>query len=91
MSGVKGRGKKLKRRNRVVIKKIKTPYFPAQKKWKVHENFQNVVEFIKDLGDEDLSVRLLESTNQAMFLLTMSKDEFTMYLRNFLEEGFLSP
>ena len=38
------------------------------KKWAVHENFQDVIEFIKDLGDEDLSAHLQESSSTcAMF------------------------
>ena len=36
-----------------------------------------------------MSVRLLESSNCAMYILTMSKDEL-MCLSDFLEEGFLS-
>ena len=38
------------------------------KKWAVYENFQDVIEFIKDLGDEDLSAHLQESSStRAMF------------------------
>ena len=53
-----------------MIKKFfKNANFLAQKKWAVHENFQDVIEFIKDLGDEDLSAHLRESsTHDCMFL-----------------------
>ena len=59
LTGVKGQGQKCKRRNRAVIKKfLKTAYFLVTKKWAICENFQDVTEFIKDLGDEDLSAYL---------------------------------
>ena len=41
-----------KKRNRCVIKKfIQTTYFVAQKKWAVRENFSDVIDFLRNLGD----------------------------------------
>ena len=69
LTGVKGQGQKRKRRNRAVIKNfLKTTYFLARKKWAVRENFQDVIEFIKDLGDEDLSAHLQESSTCATYV-----------------------
>ena len=59
LTGVEGQGQKHKRRNRAVTKTfLKTAYFLAWKMWAVSENFQDVIEFIRDLGDEDLSAHL---------------------------------
>ena len=49
-------------RNRRVIKKlIKTVYFLAKKKWAIKKNFEDVISFIRDLGDEDLKKHFIES------------------------------
>ena len=62
----------------MIKKKLKTIYFLAWKKWAVRENFQDVIEFIKDLGDEDLSAHLRESTHSthATYVSMASIDEF---------------
>ena len=52
-------------------------------------NCHDVVEFIKDLGDQDLSVHLWQSSICATHVSTLSADEFIGCLSNFLEEGFL--
>ena len=69
-----------------MIKKfLKTAYFLARKKWAVRENFQDVIEFIKVLGDEDLSAHLRESSTRATYVSTASTDEFITCLSDFLE------
>ena len=86
LTGVEGQGQKRKRRNRAVIKNfLKTAYFLAWKMWAVCENFQDVIEFIKDLGDEDLSAHLRESSTRATYVSTASTDEFITCLSDFLE------
>ena len=52
-------------------------------------NCHDVVEFIKDLGDQDLSVHLWESSICVTYVSKLSADEFIGCLSNFLEEGFL--
>ena len=56
----------------------------------VRENFQDVIEFIKNLGDEDLSAHLRDSSTHATYVSTASTDEFITYLSDFLEEGFIN-
>ena len=56
----------------------------------VRENLQDVIEFIKDLGDEDLSSHLPESSTCATYISTASPDEFITCLSDFLEEGFIN-
>ena len=91
LTGVKSQGQKRKRRNRAVIKKfLKTGYFLARRKWAVRENFQDVIEFIKDLRDEDLPAHLRESSTRATYVSTASTDEFITCLSDFLEEGFIN-
>ena len=60
-----------------------------RKKWAVRENFCDVVEFLKDLGDEDIANHLRES-RRATYVSTTSTDEFLKCLSDHLEEEFLS-
>ena len=88
--GAQTSDRKLKKRNRSIIKKfLKTTYFLARKKWAVRENFCDVVEFLKDLGDEDIANHLRES-RRATYVSTTSTDEFLKCLSDHLEEEFLS-
>ena len=44
-----------KKRNRRVIKKfIQTTHFVARRKWVVRENFSDVIDFLRNLGDQDI-------------------------------------
>ena len=41
---------------RQVIKKFfKMTYFIARKKWAVRENFADIIDFLKNIGHEDIS------------------------------------
>ena len=83
--------RKSKQRNRRIIKKfLKTTYFLARKKWAVRENFADVIDFIRDLGDVDITDHLRESSKRATYLSTTSTDEFLKCLSDHLEEDFLS-
>ena len=35
-------------------KVFKTTYFIARKKWAVQENFADIIDFLKDIDDEDI-------------------------------------
>ena len=44
-----------KRLNMLNHKKVfKTTYFIARKKWAVQENFADIIDFLKDIRDEDI-------------------------------------
>lgn len=61
-----------------------TTYFIARKKWAIRENFSDIVNFLKSLGDADIEEHIRESSTRATYVSTASTDEFH------LEEGFLS-
>ena len=68
---------KTKQRNRHIIKKfLKTLYFLAHKKWPVWENFEDAVEFLNDLGDQEIIDHLRENSSRATYVSTTSADEF---------------
>ena len=81
---------KTKQRNRRIIKKfLKPSYFLARKKWAVRENFEDVIEFLNDLGDQDINDHLRESSSRATYVSTTSTDEFLRCLSDHLEGDFL--
>ena len=62
----------------------------ARKKWAVRENFEDVIEFLKDLGDQDINDHLRESSSRATYVSTTLTDEFLRCLSDHLEGDFLS-
>ena len=69
---------------------MKTTYFIARKKWAIRENFSDIVNFLRNLGDVDIEEHLRESSTRATYVSTTSTDEFMKCLSDHLEEGFLS-
>ena len=89
--GAETENQKTKQGNRRVIKKfLKTSYFLAREKWAVRENFEDVIEFLNDLGDQDINDHLRESSSRATYVSTTSTDEFLHCLSDHLEGDFLS-
>ena len=76
-------------RNRRVIKKfMKTAYYVAKKKWAVHENFPDTINFLRELPDEDIEKHFQEASTRATYASKKSVDEFIKCLSDYLEEGF---
>ena len=71
---------------RVIMKLIKTVYFMAQKKWAVKNNFKDVAEFVKDLGDADLEKHFRDMGKNATYLSTTPVDEFIHIISDFIEK-----
>ena len=67
-----------------------TVYLMARKKWAVKNNFKDVVEFVKDLGDADLEKHFRDMGKNATYLSTTSVDEFVRIISDFIEKKFLS-
>ena len=90
-SGAENSAIEVRERNRrVIMKLIKTVYFMAQKKWAVKNNFKDVVEFVKDLGDANLEKHFRDMGKNATYLSTTSVDEFVCIISDFIEKKFLS-
>ena len=77
-------------RNRRVIKKfIKTVYFMSRKKWAVKNNFADLVDFIRDLGDDDFKSHFNAMTKNATYMSHFTVDEFVKILSGYIETSFL--
>ena len=61
-----------------------------QKKWAVRENFDDIVHFICDLGDEDINHHLREGSQRATYTSKISVDSFIKCFSDRLEWGLLS-
>ena len=78
-----------KKRNRCIIKKfLKTTYFIARRKWAVRENFSDFIDFLCDLGDEEINQHLRECSSRATYTSKNTADEFLKILSDYLESGF---
>ena len=48
-----------RRKNRTLIKKfLKTVYFMAKQKWTVKNNFEDMINFLSDIGVEDIKLHI---------------------------------
>ncbi|XP_064614032.1 protein FAM200B-like [Liolophura sinensis] len=77
------------RNQRVVEKLIKSTYFIAKKKWAVKQNFQEFVNFIANLGEEDLRWHCQSSAKNATYLSSTSVEEFLCAINCCLETDLL--
>ena len=59
LKGAENKTAKEKQDSRKLVKKIiKTVYFVARKKWAVKNNYTDVLQFLVDIGDEQISLHL---------------------------------
>ena len=80
-----------KARNRRVIKKfLKTTYFVAKKNWAVRENFQEIVDYLRDLGDDDINTHLMDCSSRATYTSVATVDEFLKCISEYLENDLLT-
>ena len=80
-----------KARNRRVIKKfLKTTYFVAKKNWAVRENFQEIVDYLRDLDDDDINTHLMDCTSRATYTSVATVDEFLKCISEYLENDLLT-
>ena len=55
--GMENKTEKDRRKNRTLIKKIlKTVYFLAKQKWAVKNNFEDMINFLFDIGVENIKL-----------------------------------
>ena len=55
---------------------IKTVYFIARKKWAVKNNYTDVLQFLVDIGDEQISLQLQHAPSNATYASTTSAENF---------------
>ena len=64
MKGMETKTEKDRRKNRILIKKfLKTVYFMAKQKWAVKNDLEDMINFLSDIGVEDIKLHI-ENTLQ---------------------------
>ena len=59
MKGMENKTEKDRRKNRTLIKKfLKTVYFMVKQKWAVKNNFEHMINFLSDIGAEDIKLHI---------------------------------
>ena len=64
---------------------FKTTYFIARKNWEVRENFPDIIDFLKDIGDEGSLKHLVKCTSRSSYVSKTSCNEFPSSLSDYLE------
>ena len=59
-----------------------------KKKWALRENFTDIVDFIKELGYEDIIKHLNDCSSRATYTSKTSAEEFVQCISDYLEDGF---
>ena len=78
-------------RGRRVIKKfMKTVYFFARKQFAIRENFEDVINYLTDLGDIDIQEHLHQSSSRATYVSEASAVEYLTCISDYLNYGLLS-
>ena len=67
-----------------------TTYFLVLKKWAMCQNFSDVIDFLRFLGDQYIDQHLRECNNHASCKSEASMDEFLKCLSKHLEDEFLN-
>ena len=80
---------KVQHNRRVISKLIKTVYFMSKKQWPVKNNFYDLIEHIKNLGDVDLIEHFQTMDKNATYVSKFTVDEFLKICSDFVEEKFL--
>ena len=76
---------KVQRNRRVISKLIKTVYFMSKKQWPVKNNFYDLIEHIKNLGDVDLIKHFQTMDKNATYVSKFTVDEFVKICSDFIE------
>ena len=89
--GVKNSEIQKREHNRRVISKfIKAIYFMYRKKWTLKNNFQDLMEHIRNLDDEDLIKNFQTIDKNATYHSRFTADEFVKISCDYVEDIFLN-
>ena len=72
-----------RRKNRTLIKKfLKTVYFMAKQKWAVKNNFEDMINFLSNIGVEDIKLQIENAPQNAIYTSTKSAEQFLKAIRD---------
>ena len=87
LKGGENKTAKEKQNNQKLVKKIiKTVYLIARKKWAVKNNYTDALQFLVDIGDQQISLHLQQAPFNKTYASTMSAENFLKVIGNFLND-----
>ena len=74
----------------VITKFFKITYFLAKKKWAVKNNFSDIVEFLKDVGDKQIANFLNRARKNATYTSKVTTKDYICYISDYLEDELIN-
>ena len=85
--GMENKTEKDRRKNKTLIKKfLKTAYFMAKQKWAVENNFEDMIDFLSDIGVEDIKLHIENAPQNTIYTSTTSAEQFLKAIGDYLNE-----
>ena len=88
--GAETREREQQARHKIVMKKFfKSAYFLAKKNWAVKQNFADLIDFLKDIGDPDIVYHLNNAPKNAKYTSTTIVEQIIKIISDDLEDKTL--
>ena len=85
--GMENKTEQDRKKNRTLIKKfLKTVYFMAKQKWAVKNNFEDMTNFLSDIGVESIKLHIENAPQNAIYTSTTSAEQFLRAIGDYLNE-----
>ena len=85
--GMENKTEKDRRKNRTLIQKfLKTVHFMAKQKWAVKNNFEDMINFLSDIGVEDIKLHIENAPQNAIYTSTTKAEQFLKAIGDYLNE-----
>ena len=89
--GMENKTEKDRRKNKTLIKKfLKTAYFMAKQKWAVENNFEDMINFLSDIGVEDIKLHIENTPQNTIYTSTTSAEQFLKAIGDYLNEQLVT-
>ena len=89
--GMENKTEKDRRKNRTLIKKfLKTVYFMAKQKRAVKNNFEVMINFLSDIGFEDIKLHIENAPQNAIYTSTTTAEQFLKAIGDYLHEQLVT-
>ena len=82
--------KEIKNNWNLIKKFIKSVYFLAKKKWTVKNNFEETIEYLANLGVDDILQHINNAPKNSTYISTFSPEQFLKAVGDFLSDQIIT-
>ena len=82
--------KEIKSNWNLIKKFIKSVYFLAKKKWTVKNNFEETIEYLANLGVDDILQHINNAPKNSTYISTFSLEQFLKAVGDFLSDQIIT-